>query len=218
MNVYPSILTDEIDQVIEQVEICIDNSVVQTVQIDIVDGFFADNITVFPSDLFPVDFGNLTVDFHLMTQEPMDFVHEIRDSKEFLPVRAVVGQLEQMESQVDFLQEVKKNGWMAGLSLNLHTPVESIDEESWEFLDVIQVMGIKAGLQGQDFNVSTLNLVSELHDEIETRGLNIEIIVDGGVKLNNVSELEDYGVDGVAVGSALWKAEDFNDAYSDLLD
>ncbi|MBU0974108.1 hypothetical protein KKD03_00195 [Patescibacteria group bacterium] len=217
MNVYPSILTDEVDQVIDQVDMCRSNPDVQTVQIDVIDGFFADNITVYPSDLFPVDFGDLSVDFHLITEEPMDFVHEIRDSKEFLPVRAVIGQLEQMTSQVDFLKEVKKNGWMAGLSLNLHTPVESINEESWEFLDVIQIMGIKAGFQGQEFNTAVLNLVSELRSEIEDRGLDIEIIVDGGVKLDNVTEIKDHGADGVTPGSALWKAEDFDDAVSDFL-
>lgn len=217
MNVYPSILTDEIELVYEQVSLCRENSDVHTVQIDIIDGFFADNITVFPSDLFQVDFGDLKVDFHLMTQEPMDFVHEIRDSKDFLPVRAVIGQLEQMDSQVEFLKEVKKNGWMTGLSLDLHTPIESIDEEAWEFLEVIQIMGVKAGYQGQEFNLNTLNIVSELHDKIEELGLDIEVIVDGGVGLENINEIEDHGADGVAPGSDLWTAEDFDDAYNDFL-
>jgi len=217
MNVYPSILTDEIGRVIEQVEICKESSLVQIIQLDIIDGFFVDNITVFPGDLSLVDFGNLQVDFHLMTQEPMDFVHEIKDSKEFLPVRAVFGQLEQMTSQVDFLQEVKKNEWMAGLSLNLLTPIESIDEESWQYLDVIQIMGIRAGFQGQEFDVSILNLISEINGIIEGKNLNIEIIIDGGVKLDNVKEIVDYGADGVAVGSALWRSNDFKATYDDFL-
>ena len=217
MNVYPSILTDEIGRVIEQVEICKESSLVQIIQLDIIDGFFVDNITVFPGDLSLVDFGNLQVDFHLMTQEPMDFVHEIKDSKEFLPVRAVFGQLEQMTSQVDFLQEVKKNEWMAGLSLNLYTPIESIDEESWQYLDVIQIMGIRAGFQGQEFDVSILNLISEINGIIEGKNLNIEIIIDGGVKLDNVKEIVDYGADGVAVGSALWRSNDFKATYDDFL-
>lgn len=218
MNIYPSILTDELDLVIDQVEICKESSMVRTVQIDILDGMYADNITVYPSDLSVVDFGNLTIDFHLMTQEPMDFVHEIRDSKDFLPVRAIIGQIEQMSSQVDFLEEVKKNGWMAGLSLNLHTPLESIEEDSWERLDVIQIMGIKAGFQGQQFNPACLEIVSELNDIIEEKDLNIEIIVDGGVKMENIEEIDEFGVDGASVGSALWKAESFDDTYQDFID
>jgi ribulose-phosphate 3-epimerase len=217
MNIYPSILTDEVEQVLEQVEICKESSLVQTVQIDIIDSFFVDNITVFPSDVSKVDFGDIKVDFHLMTQEPMDFVHEIKDSKEFLPVRAVLGQIEQMTSQVDFLQEVRKNEWMAGLSLNLHTPIESIDEEAWKYIDAIQIMGITAGFQGQEFNVSALEIISELRDAIEERGLDIEVIVDGGVKLDNVKEIADYGADGVAVGSALWRSSDFGETYDDFL-
>lgn len=218
MNIYPSILTDELDLVIDQVEICKESSMVRTVQLDILDGMYADNITVYPSDLSVVDFGNLTIDFHLMTQEPMDFVHEIQDSKDFLPVRAVLGQIEQMSSQLDFLEEVKKNGWIAGLSLNLHTPLESIEDDAWEHLDVIQIMGVQAGFQSQQFNPVCLEIVSELNDIIEEKDLNIEIIVDGGVKMENIEEIDEFGVDGASVGSALWKAENFDDTYQDFLD
>lgn len=218
MNVYPSILTDEIEIVEEQLDLCKNNPDVEIIQVDIIDGFFVDNLTIYPSDLNEVNFGDLRIDFHLMTQEPMDFVHEIRDSKDILPVRAVIGQIEQMSSQEAFLKEVKKNGWMAGLSLDLHTPLESIEEDAWEFVDVIQIMGNKAGFHGQEFNVSALNILSELHDMIEDKGLDVEIIVDGGIQLDNIKEIEDHGADSVAPESGLWKAENFDDAYSDFLD
>ncbi|MCB9813304.1 MAG: hypothetical protein H6772_02770 [Pseudomonadales bacterium] len=218
MNIYPSILTDEIEVASEQVDLCRNNSQVQTIQFDVIDGYFADNVTVFPSDLTFIDFGNLNVDFHLMTQEPMDFVYEIVDAKEFLPVRGIIGQVEQMTSQVNFLQEVKKNGWFAGLSLNLHTPLEAIEKDAWQYIDIIQIMGVRAGFQGQEFHLSSLDVVSELNNKIQDRNLNIEVMVDGGVKLNNSSEIESYGVDSVTVGSELWNSEDFDGTYSAYLD
>jgi len=217
MNVYPGILTDEIKQVETLIEICKDSSLVETVQIDVIDGFFVDNVTVFPGDLSSIDFGNLEIDFHLMTQEPMDFVHEIREHKDLLSVKSVIGQIEQMESQTNFLQEVKKYNWSAGLSLNLYTPLESIDKEAWNYLDIIQIMGVEAGFQGQKFNVSSLSLISEINDIIERKNLDIKVIVDGGVTLENIREIEGYGVDGVVVGSALWKSSDFDDTYRNFL-
>lgn len=217
MNVYPAILTDSLEEVAQQVATSASNISVETVQVDIIDSFFADNITVFPGDLAAIDFKNLTVDLHLMTQEPMDFVHEIKDVSDVLPVRAVLAQIEQMSSQTAFLQEVKKHNWKAGLSLNLYTPLESIDDEAWEYIDIIQVMTIKAGSQGQAFNPSALDLVSEINEKIEQLGLDIDVLVDGGVNLDTIDLVESHGIDGVAVGSALWKAPDFDEVYSKLI-
>ncbi len=218
MEIIPSILTDEVDLVFEQVEVCKESGLVHRLQLDVIDGMFADNITIFPSDLMGISFANLKIDIHLMTQDPMDFVHELRDMKKYVPVGVVLGQVEQMHSQKKFLKEVKKNGWQAGLSLNLHTPLEAIDDEVWEFLDAVQIMGVKAGFSGQQFSTTALNMISELNDYIMDNDLDIEIIVDGGVTLDNLDEVASFGADAVVVGSALWQSRDFKEKYQDFLE
>ena len=37
------------------------------------------------------------------------------------------------------------------------------------------------------------------------------------IDLDNIEEIDSYGADGVAVGSALWRAQNFEDAYNDFL-
>jgi ribulose-phosphate 3-epimerase len=216
MSVYPSILTESLAVAIKQLNICKESNAVNIVQIDIIDGYFTDNLTIFPSDMADLDFGELTLDFHLMTHEPIDFVREIKDHKNNLPVRAIIAQVEQMGSQSEFLDEVKHSNWKTGLSLNLDTPLEAIEPDSWEFLNIVQIMAIQAGFQGQKMQERVLSKIESLQEIIDQRGLEIEVIVDGGVKLENIEVLKSYGVDGVAVGSELWQSSDFVETYTEF--
>src|SRR5690606_11795580 len=118
---------DQHDIFQQQLDLCIESGLVHTIQVDIIDGYFVDNITVTPADLIDLDFGDLEIDFHLMTQEPLDFVREIIDYQDDLPVRSVIGQIEQMSNQELFIDEVRRYDWNVGLSLNLNTPISEID-------------------------------------------------------------------------------------------
>lgn len=215
MKVYPSILTDSISVAEQQLEICKESGVVQVVQIDVIDGYFTDNLTITPTSLEEYEFSDLQLDFHLMTQEPIDFVREISEISDHLPVRAIIGQVEQMSSQADFIDEVKRE-WKVGLSLNLYTPLEAIDDQSWERIDIIQLMSIEAGEQGRDFSETIYEKLEELQDFIARNEYQIEVIIDGGVSFESIDELASYDVDAVSVGSALWKADNFIDSYSQL--
>ncbi|MGD9129871.1 MAG: hypothetical protein PVJ09_05285 [Candidatus Woesebacteria bacterium] len=207
MNLYPTILTDSIDKVQEQVNLVRDVDAVKVVQVDIIDGFFADNLTVTPLDLLAVNFGRLKIDFHLMTNEPMDFVLEAESIKEKLKIRAVIAQLERMSYPIDYLRQLKDLNWQAGLSLDLYTPVEAIEEELWPELDIVQVLGVKAGAQGQDFQLKALDKIKEINAKNPELKKELEIIVDGGVKLSNARQIIRAGATGLAVGSELWQAK-----------
>lgn len=216
MNIYPSILTDQTELVEKQLGLCQDSGLVSVAQIDIIDGYFVENITVYPGDLVGMDFGDLQIDFHLMTQEPIDFVREIIDCQDDLPVRAVIGQIEQMSSQELFVDEVRRYGWNAGFSLNLHTPLKEIQTDLWDRINVIQLMSIEAGFQGQEFSELIYKKLEDLHKLMLGRDLRLEVIIDGGVTVKNIAKLQDLGVTSVGVGSELWSAPDFAQKYQDL--
>jgi ribulose-phosphate 3-epimerase len=195
------------------------------VQVDIIDGLFADNITLTPLDLHEVDFGEMSCDLHLMTEEPLDYVYEAIDSNTVnydeakkdvittkVPVRAIIGQIERMSNQQDFLQAVKGQNWQAGLSLDLYTPIDEIDPDAWFTLDIIQLMGVEAGFQGQTFNTHVFEKIAELQQQIEQHDRTVEMIVDGGLTPELAQKLQTLGVHGVAVGSSLWNEQDVRDA------
>lgn len=225
MQIIPSILTDQSDVVASQLQQVLDVSEdyeLERVQFDIIDGEFADNITVTPLDLPQFEFGDLEVDLHLMTLEPLDFVYEAMEIKELVPVKRVIGQIEKMSSQELFVEEVKKQNWLPGLSLDVYTPLSEISLEALEDVRVLQIMGIQAGFQGQDFNEYTYGVIDEARALIEKVNPTIELIVDGGVKPTHLARLLELGVDAVAVGSVLWKAasieEGLDSIYNELAD
>lgn len=207
MNVLPAILTDSFSLFQQQLESIKESSRVNTIHIDVIDGLFVDNLTVTPLDLTVADFDQFKIDFHLMTEEPMDFVFECAGLREYLPIRHLIGQIERMSHQLDFVQEVKRTGWEAGLALDLFTPVESIDEEVWPDLHTLLIMSVEAGMQEQTFNRLALEKVREVRQRFPDSG-RMKIQIDGGVKTLNAKEILDSGVDELVVGSGIWESGD----------
>lgn len=185
---------------------------IHTLQIDMIDGEYVDNITIGPADLVDIDFGEAKIDLHLMTNEPVDYVFEAVEVRDSLPIRAVIGQIERMGSQNVFLEVVKKNNWLCGLSLDFYTPLESINDEIWPHLDILQLMSIEAGFQGQDFREEILAKVRDAVLLRKQLGRQFELVIDGGVKPAHVEKLADLRVDSITVGSGLWASDDILEA------
>lgn len=207
MKIYPAILTDSVDIFAEQLEIIKNESRVDVVHVDIIDSYFVDNLTIEPIDLTHFDFGKLKIDFHLMTEEPLGFAEEIINCLEYLPVRAVIGQIEKMTSLPDFVDLLIERKIEPGLALNLFTPDEEIPDEVFRKLSILQLMAIEAGEQGREFDQLVLPKIEQVVARAKKINPYIEIIVDGGIKLDRLSLLKPLSVGGVAVGSALWQNE-----------
>jgi len=207
MKIIPAILTDSFLTLQDQMNAVKSSDHIETIHVDIIDGQFADNITVTPLDLTVADFDQFKVDFHLMTEEPMDFVFECAGLREYLPIRQIIGQVERMSHQLDFVEEVIRNGWQPALALDLFTPLEAIDEDVWPQLHSILIMSVEAGVQEQTFNRAALEKVREIrrvYPSIEQ----MNIMVDGGVKTLNAKEILKSGANELVVGSALWNSTD----------
>ena len=198
IKIFPSILTsdpDELKELISQVE-----GIVDFVSIDIIDGKFADNKTVDPQAL--VDFDtNLKFDFQLMVNEPINWVEKCAAAG----AERIVGHIEQMSDQVEFVGKVQEVGASIGLGLDLDTPVSKLDSTILTNLDTILVMSVPAGFGGQKFDKKALKKVREL-SKIRTKDdTPYKIHVDGGVSFDNISEIVKAGADEVSVGRGLFK-------------
>ena len=216
LDVSANVLTGNLELAKKQIELAKNSQLLEAIQIDIVDGIFADNHTFTPQDLVDVDFGNLQIDFHLMTEEPMDYVWELEEYCRHLPIRAVFGQIEKMTYQEAFLEEIKKQDWRAGLALDLFTPIESIDENSWEWMDAILLLGVEAGASGQEQNPFLFEKIKFVRQKI-LKGEPMKIFVDGGVNIKNIEQLSASGIDGVTVNSAFNNAPDYKQAVEEFL-
>ena len=128
------------------------------------------------------------------------------DYKEYFAVRTVIGQIEKMSSQENFISFLEEKEVNKGLSLDLFTPHEEIMDSVFKRLDVLQLMAIEAGEQGHKFNDLVFNKIKEVKDRAKKINPSLEIIIDGGVKLDNIEKVAQSGADAVGIGSAIWKS------------
>ena len=91
-----------------------------------------------------------------------------------------------------------------GVALNLKSDLALIEQSIGE-IEYVQCMGIaRIGRQGQPFDRRVLEKVRVLH----LRHPEVKIQVDGGVSLDNARRLIALGVSNLVVGSALLSARD----------
>ncbi len=207
VEIIPAILTvdpQELRELIRQAE-----DVVERVQIDIIDGVFAENKTIDPLVLRGID-TNLKLDFHLMVKEPVNWVEKcVSSGADKRSLRSgdlrIIGQVEQMSSQVEFVGKVQEVGASVGLGIDIDTPVSKIDSTILTNLDVVLVMSVPAGFGGQKFDPSALLRVSELNEVRIRDDTSFRICVDGGVKIENIGRIRKEGADEVSIGRRLFK-------------
>ena len=200
IEIIPSILTNnpqELKEMIHQAE-----DVVERVQIDIVDGQFANNKTIDPSVLETID-TPLKIDFHLMTKEPIDWVERVTRAM----ADRIIGQVEMMENQLEFVGKVQEVGLSVGLAIDLDTPIDRLDATITNDLDVVLVMSVPAGFGGQKFDERALDKIKRL-DEIRVRDKTpFKILADGGITLDRIDDARRAGVDQVALGRRIFKGD-----------
>ena len=106
-------------------------------------------------------------------------------------------------------------GMQAGLAINPDGPVSRLYPYIGK-ADYFLVMSVFAGFGGQKFIYETLDRVAALRAELERRGAQALIEIDGGVNLGNAKAIREGGVDLIVAGSAVFGAEDPAAAISAL--
>jgi ribulose-phosphate 3-epimerase len=197
VEVIPAILTNDVREAeakLHDLEVF-----VPRIQIDIIDGAFAANKSIDPSAVEYIE-TDLLFDFHLMTKEPTDWVERcVRGGGD-----RIIGQIEKMTDQLEFIGKVQETGLEVGLALDIDTPVSDINEEALASIDAVLVMGYPAGAGGQPFDEKALKKIKELAEIRKEKNLNFKICLDGGVNLDNIGKIVEAGTDEVAVGKSLF--------------
>lgn len=204
MQIVPSILSDSTLVIQEQLDRIAAESQLHRVQIDIVDPDFADEITVSPIDLVDLNWHGFIVDIHLMTNDP---INDVVECLQVPGVSCIIGQIERMPSQADFIEHVKSNNLKVGLSVDLSTSFESVEEAQVKNIDALQVMDIRAGAQGRDFGGElALTHIRQARELLQAAGKPIELLVDGGINVETAKQCLAAGADTLIVGSLLWNS------------
>lgn len=209
LEIIPAILTNdpkELEEKIRQVE-----ESVNRVQIDIVDGVFADNKTISLEAAANIE-TDLLLDIQLMTKEPVDWVEKATRAM----ADRIIGQVEMMSDQARFIEKVAETGEKVGLAIDLSTPVSALDPAVLNNLDIVLIMSVKAGFGEQDFQEPALEKVIKLLSYRASNNCKYRICVDGGINEENIAKVRQAGADEVAVGHSLFAFGDVAQKVEEL--
>ena len=103
----------------------------------------------------------------------------------------------------------------AGVVLNPHTPVESLQDIIAD-VDLVLLMSVNPGFGGQQFIENTFSKISRLKELILQTKSTALIEVDGGVGTDNAKKLVEAGVDVLVAGNSIFKSSDPSAAIAAL--
>lgn len=195
--VIPGLLTDSLDDVKEKIRLV--DGVVPRVSIDVIDGRFADNITVSVEDLKEIVWGKTVFDVQLMVEEPVDYLDEASEAG----ATRVFGHIERMGNREQFLEIGSKYSFEIGWALDLYTPVEELEDNEFKGVSGILLMSVKAGFSGQEYKDVSGKIV-----ELRKRGFEGDIVVDGGMNEETIKSVLKAGANQFSVTNAIWKAKE----------
>ncbi|HET8646792.1 MAG TPA: ribulose-phosphate 3-epimerase [Vicinamibacteria bacterium] len=212
MILAPSILSADFGRLAEQIAAA-ERGGAGLVHVDVMDGHFVPNITIGPPVVRALRRATgLPLDCHLMIENAERWVDAFVDAgANWVSVHAEV--VPHLQRTVTRLRE---RGARAGVALNPSTPLSALEEILPE-LDYVLVMSVNPGFSGQTFIASCLDKVRRLRAQVEARGLQVQIEVDGGVDASNVGALVKAGADILVAGNAVYGQGDPEAAARRLL-
>jgi ribulose-phosphate 3-epimerase len=92
------------------------------------------------------------------------------------------------------------------LTINPSTPTDVI-EKYLDMTDMILLMSVEPGSGGQEYIPESTERIKEVKRMIKTSGRDIDLEVDGGIRLNNVREVLDAGANVIVAGSAVFHGD-----------
>jgi len=169
---------------------------VEQIQLDIADGEFVPNTTWSNPEIVKKYIDNISVELHLMTNDPM------KELKRWAALEQINRVLVHYESVKDFtttLSTLHAYGWNVSIVLNPNTPIEVLNPYLKEITGVM-FMGVFPGFQGQEFLHETLQKIQNF----KKLGTSHFTELDGGVNEKTLPKIVKSGVDAICPGSAIF--------------
>jgi ribulose-phosphate 3-epimerase len=178
----------------------IERSGVDRIQWDVMDGQFVPNLTFGP-DVIAACRSRVTIGFeaHLMVENPDPMLPRWVEAG----CDIVIVHAEACRHLHRTLSRIRELGARAGVALNPATALAAVTDVL-DLTDLLLIMTVNPGFGGQRYLASMEPKIAAARAEIDSRGIDIELEVDGGINTGTIAAAAAAGADVFCAGSALF--------------
>lgn len=211
IKISPSILSSDYGKLAEELK-RMEACKADMLHIDVMDGHFVPNITLGAPIVKCIrSASTLPFDVHLMISDPYKYIPDfVKAGSDIITFHYEADS--DIEKTIDL---ILSSGVKAGISVKPSTPVEVV----YPYLDklsMVLVMTVEPGFGGQSFMEDMMPKIEALKSEIDSRGLDIDIQVDGGINDKTISVAAKAGANVFVSGNAIFSSDDPEKTIADF--
>ena len=207
IEIAPSVLAADFARLGEEIA-AVERGGARMLHVDVMDGHFVPNISIgvpVVSSLRKAT--TLVLDVHLMISEPDRYAGAFADAG-----ADMISVHQETTPHLDrVIAAIQERDIEAGVVLNPATPVDTLSEVL-PIVDFVLVMSVNPGFGGQKFIPGSLEKLKQLKELRSRYNYEYRIEVDGGVGLDNVTEVVRAGAEIIVAGTSVFHTPDPADA------
>ena len=203
IKVSPSLLAADFAHLADSIA-AVEEAGADEIHFDVMDGSFVPNITVGLPVLEAIrPLTKLPIDIHMMVLEPGRYAREFAAAGGDIFTMHV----EACDDLEASLGDARVAGMTGGVSLKPDTPASAL-QSTLPLIERVLVMTVEPGFGGQSFMPEMLPKITEIRDMARIAGHQIEIAVDGGIKVDTAGEVIEAGATTLISGTGVFNYPD----------